>query len=88
MNFTLIIILMISISVLNIVCFFIGAMIGQKVINKEQLEIPELNPINRHKEKERKEVMQEYVNKQEQEFFKNLRNIDNYNGSSFGQENF
>lgn len=89
MNFYLIIILLIIIvSILNIVCFFIGAVVGQKVVNGERLQIPEMNPIIRHAEKKKQKKLTEEHDKQEENFLKNLRNIDNYNGTSFGQEDF
>lgn len=74
------IVLIISIGFMNILCFFIGAKIGQKVINKEEIKMP--NPI---------ETIKEYKIKdeelKEQEIMKiNLENIDNYNGDSIGQK--
>lgn len=74
------IVLIISIGFMNILCFFIGAKIGQKVINKEEIKIP--NPIEEIKKyKVRDEELKE------QEIMRiNLENIDNYTGDSIGQK--
>ena len=69
---TLIAILMVSI--LNIVCFFVGAKIGQKVANNEPIKAPSVNPFKAYKEHmEQKEVEDEMAKLE-----KTLANIDNY----------
>ena len=69
---TIIVILLISI--LNIVCFFSGAKIGQKVANNEPIEMPTINPLKAYKEHmEQKEVEDEMAKLE-----KTLANIDNY----------
>ena len=69
---TLLVILLISI--LNIVCFFCGAKIGQKVSNNEPIEAPTINPFKAYKERaEQKEVEDEMAKLE-----KTLANIDNY----------
>lgn len=71
---------------MNILCFFVGAKIGQKVVNKETIEIPNLNPIKaldnaKQEKKERKEK------EAEDEYVKTIMyNIDNYDGTSKGQK--
>lgn len=77
------IILIVVISILNIVCFFVGAKIGQKVANNEPIKLPNMNPVKVIEEyKEAKE------NKEEQERFNTmLDNINNYDGTSLGQKN-
>lgn len=79
-----IILIMLIVGALNIACFFIGAKVGQTVAKGETLKAPEvkLNPINAIREhEERKEA------KRKQERTETiLRNIDNYNGTSSGQE--
>ncbi len=74
------ILLILVISILNIVCFFIGAKVGQKVINKEPLEIP--TPVKVY------ENVKEHVerNKQLKETQTMLENIDNYTGDGTGQK--
>lgn len=65
----------------NIVCFCIGARVGQKVDKGEEV-LPTINP---------EKAIQERRERREQEFQKNrydaiMRNIDNYDGTSAGQE--
>ena len=40
------IILIISIGIMNILCFFIGAKIGQKVIKGEEIKAPDISKLN------------------------------------------
>lgn len=74
--------LIVVISILNIVCFFVGAKIGQKVANNEPIKLPNVNPVKVIEEyKETKE------NKKEQERFNTmLDNINNYDGTKLGQK--
>ena len=76
------ILLVAVIGILCIVCFFIGAKVGQKVNKGETLELPNLNPIKVYEEyKETQEA------KLEQEKYKIIsENIDNYDGTSIGQK--
>ena len=66
----------------NILCFFIGAKVGQKVAKGEPVEMPSLDPmkaIREHqsqKEAERKQEREEVI----------WRNIERYDGTPFGQE--
>jgi hypothetical protein len=69
-------------SLSNIVCFLIGARVGQKVTKGEEVELPSVNPM---------EVYREHEAKKEAERVKEkidtiMRNIDNYDGTSYGQE--
>ena len=75
-------VLIISIGIMNILCFFIGAKIGQKVVKGETIEMPKIEPIKAIREyNESKEV----VKQQERERIIN-ENIDNYDGTSLGQQ--
>lgn len=76
------ILLVLVIGALCIVCFFIGAKVGQKVNKGETLEVPNLNPVKVFEEyKESKEA------KFEQERNKIISdNIDAYDGTSIGQK--
>ena len=68
-------------SFLNLCCFMVGAKVGQKVINKEEIKIlpSPLKAIQEYKEKE------EY-NKEQERYRIINENIDNYNGTSLGQQ--
>ena len=78
------IILVISIGIMNILCFFIGAKVGQKVVKGEDIKLP--NPIKAIEEtKETWEFKKEQ--EEENERLKiQLENIDNYNGTPLGQK--
>ena len=66
----------------NILCFLIGARVGQKVIKGEEVQIPTINPMEAVREhQERKEAQME-----KERIDKILRNIDNYDGTPYGQE--
>ena len=66
----------------NILCFYIGAKVGQKVVKGESVELPSLDPmkaIREHqsqKEADRKQEREEVI----------WRNIERYDGTPFGQE--
>ncbi len=74
--------LMAILSLSNIVCFLIGAKVGQKVVKGEPVELPTINPIEAYREhQERKEA--ERVQEKVEAI---MRNIDNYDGTAYGQE--
>lgn len=62
------------VSILNIVCFFVGAKIGQKVTNNEPIETPTINPFKAYKEHMEQKEVEDEMDKLE----KTLANIDNY----------
>ncbi len=67
------------VSGLNIVCFLIGAIVGQRVFERTPVII---NPVKEIKEmKEEREI-----SKEEQRFKDIADNIDAYNGTSIGQK--
>lgn len=69
----------IAISILNIVCFLIGAAVGQRVFEKKPVIV---NPIQEIKTK----IEEKEVSKEEQKFQDIADNIDNYNGTPLGQK--
>lgn len=78
-----IIMLIITMSVLNVACFFIGAKVGQQVVKGEKIEIP--NPVKSVRDdiqsfNERKET-----NKTQERLDAIAHNIDVYDGTSIGQ---
>lgn len=76
------IVLLIS-SISNILCFLIGAKIGQKTIKGEDIEI---NPIKAIKEDIEEAKINKEIELQNEEFKKELENIDNYDGTSVNQK--
>ena len=66
----------------NIICFYLGAKIGQKIVRQETITLNPIkaveNVITEHKVQKEKEA--------EDEYFKAIyQNIDNYTGDSIGQ---
>lgn len=66
----------------NMMCFIVGARVGQKVVKGEEVQMPTVNPM---------EAYREHQARKEAEVEKNridtiLRNIDNYNGTPDRQE--
>lgn len=69
-------------SLSNILCFVIGAKVGQKVVKGEAVELPNLDPmqaVREHRAKKEAELKQEKFNTI-------LRNIDSYDGTPNHQE--
>ena len=79
-----ILILIVGIGLINVLCFLIGAKTGQKAIKGEDIEIPNLNPIEAVREHE--EARQQ--RKEEDNFNTMLENIEVYDGTSLGQKDF
>ena len=78
----LIICLVLVIGMLCIVCFFVGAKVGQKVVRQEPIELNPIKAVNKAIE-EHKEIK---AKEEEDEYYKALyQNIDNYTGDSIGQ---
>lgn len=75
-------ILIVTISLLNILCFLIGAMVGQKVVKGEKVELPKINPMEIYRERQEKRAAEEEKNKIETI----MRNIERYDGTAAGQE--
>lgn len=76
------VLLMAVMATANILCFLIGARVGQKVSKGEEVQLPTINPVEVIREqRERKEY--DYKQSQLETI---LRNIDNYDGTDYGQE--
>ena len=48
-----------SIGIMNILCFFIGARVGQKVVRQEKIELNPIKAINKAKEENREKKEKE-----------------------------
>lgn len=67
---------------LNVVCFFIGAKVGQTVSKGKDIQLPNVNPVKAYQEhRERKEADRE---KEKIDII--LGNIERYDGTANGQE--
>lgn len=74
--------LVLVVGAMCIVCFIVGAKVGQKVVKGESVELPNLDPFKAYREHEARKAQRE-----EQERVNTiLRNIDRYDGTSNGQE--
>ena len=72
------------VGLMNIICFYIGAKTGQKVVNKEPLEVK--TPVEAIKEHiEQREIKKEQ--EREQDLIDTIQhNIDIYDGTALGQK--
>ncbi len=66
----------------NILCFVVGAKVGQKVSNGESIELPNVNPLEAYKEHKAKKELE----RTESRKATIMQNIDNYNGTAEGQK--
>ena len=76
------ILLALTVGALCIVCFFIGAKVGQTVVKGEPIEMPSVSPIEAvraHRDKKEAEMKQDKLETI-------MRNIESYDGTSNGQE--
>lgn len=72
----------IAVVVSNMLCFVLGARVGQKVVKGEAVEMPKIDPTKARMERQGKreaEAEAERINAI-------LRNIETYDGTSLGQE--
>ncbi len=74
--------LIIAVGALNIMCFYIGARVGQKVSKGEPIETPSVNPAKIYREEQsRKEAEREQIRRNTI-----MENIEAYDGTSAGQK--
>ncbi len=78
------IILALVVGTLCIVCFFIGAKVGQTVSNGERIEMP--NPVQTIKEHREKVAAEREHEKEQSRMDAIMRNIEAYDGTTKGQE--
>ena len=67
------------VSGLNIVCFLIGAVVGQRAFERKPIVVNPIQEIKEHK-------IEQEISKEEQRFKDIADNIDAYNGTSIGQK--
>ncbi len=76
------VLLLLVTGVVNLLCFLIGAKVGQTVVKGERVEMPSVSPLKAVREKEAKREAQ----KEQERLNAILRNIEGYDGTSRGQE--
>ena len=67
---------------MNIICFVIGARVGQKVVRGEQIELPEVNPVKAIRERE----SEKKLNAEKDRMNTIMENLERYDGTPFGQK--
>lgn len=80
--------LILAIGALCVVCFVVGAKVGQKVSKGEPIEMPNLNPIEAIRERQHEKEAKREAERQQDELVTLMENIENYNGTSAGQKDF
>lgn len=76
------VLLLLVMGMTNILCFMIGAKVGQKVVKGEEIKLPTLDPMEayrKHQEKREAEKEQDRLDAI-------MRNIESYNGTADGQK--
>ena len=68
--------------VVNILCFMIGAKVGQNVSKGKEVEMPNINPFRAIEEHRAKREAQ----KEQDRISKIMANIDSYDGTGYGQQ--
>jgi len=76
------ILLILTAGALNVACFFIGAKVGQTVAKGEKIEMPSVNLT----QAARGRIDRKKAKKTQDRYNTIMRNIDNYDGTSNGQE--
>lgn len=69
--------------VINVLTLLIGVKIGMSVANKKEIT---LNPIKAIQEHREERIEEKEATLKDQQLKTMLKNIDNYNGTDFGQE--
>lgn len=75
------VLLLLTMGAVNLLCFVIGARVGQKVFKGEEIKLPSVNPV---------EAVKAYKEEREKRHIQSkmdaiLENMENYSGSSVGQ---
>lgn len=76
------VLLLLVMGIANIVCFVIGAKVGQAVSKGEDIKTPTVNPVKAYREHEAKKEAQMEQNRIDTI----MRNIEGYDGTGRGQE--
>lgn len=82
MQILLMTLLILVVGALCIACFFVGAKVGQTVVQGEKIELPEVDPMKPIREHQARKAEQ----REKERYEAILRNVDNYDGTDHGQE--
>ncbi len=76
------ILLILTVSILNVGCFLIGVKVGQKLVKGEEVELPSLNPMKAYREAQDRKQAEREADRLDTI----LQNIDAYDGTGLGQK--
>ena len=76
------VLLMLVMGATNLLCFLIGAKVGQAVDKGKDIELPKINPLEMMRDREEKRE----TKREQDRLDVILRNIEAYDGTSRGQE--
>lgn len=75
------VLLILTVGAVSLLCFFIGAKVGQTVSKGETIKTPEVNPIKAYNEHKAQKEAQKEADRMEAI----MRNIEAYDGTAMGQ---
>jgi hypothetical protein len=76
------ILLVLTVGAMCIVCFLVGAKVGQTVVKGEDVKLPTINPIEAYREHENKK----HAKMEQEKLDTIMRNIESYDGTGNRQE--
>lgn len=76
------ILLVCAVGAMCIICFMVGAKVGQTVSRGEEIKTPTINPMELYREGEAKKT----ARAEQERIDAILRNIESYDGTAYGQE--
>ena len=71
-----------AIGTLNLMCFFVGAKLGQQTAKGEPIKMPSFDPLQKIREREAKRESE----KEQEKIETIMQNIENYDGTARGQK--
>jgi hypothetical protein len=74
--------LVVTISIMNMVCFTLGTSVRQKVDKGKEVSMPDVNPVHMYHDHQKRKEQAKKASQREVL----LRNIERYDGTPFGQE--
>lgn len=76
------VLLLLVMAMANIICFMVGAKVGQAVSKGEEVKIPTLNPLEIYKTHKENKAAEAEMNRLDAV----LQNLESYNGTEAGQQ--
>lgn len=76
------VLLLLVMAMANIICFMVGAKVGQAVSKGEEVKIPTLNPLEIYKTHRENKTAEAEMNRLDAV----LQNLESYNGTEAGQQ--